>query len=412
LLTRAEANGKLVVTKNGKLIVKKPDGSAAAALALRFGGNLLEFEAVLDARSQYSSVQASSWSAADQGVVSGEGAAASPVAPGNVSGDTLGAVLGASIELKHGGGLEAQELKAWADAEKTRSAFAKVRGRARFQGFAGINPGDAIELAGVGARFAGKAFVSGVRHELDSRNWETDVAFGCSEQPFGCSERSVTEAPAGGLLPAVTGLQVGLVTALEGDPAGHERIQVRLPKVDPDGEGVWARLASLDAGAERGAVFRPEIDDEVVVGFFDDDPRAPVVLGQLHSAAKASPIPGSDDNHEKGFVTRGGIQLKFDDDKLVLTLKTPNGNTLTLSDEDGGITLQDENGNKIVMSAAGITLESAADVSIKAPSGDVKVEGTNVEATAQAQFKAEGSGGAEVSSSANTTIKGSLVQIN
>jgi uncharacterized protein involved in type VI secretion and phage assembly len=159
-------------------------------------------------------------------------------------------------------------------------------------------------------------------------------------------------------------------------------------------------------------VFRPEIDDEVVVGFFDDDPRTPVVLGQLHSGSKASPIPASDDNHKKGLTTRGGMKLTFDDEKLVVVLETPNGNKLTLSDEDGGITIEDENGNKIVTSSDGIVLESAKDVSIKASSGDVKVEATNVEASAQSQFKAEGSGGAEVSSSANTTIKGSLVQIN
>jgi uncharacterized protein involved in type VI secretion and phage assembly len=149
----------------------------------------------------------------------------------------------------------------------------------------------------------------------------------------------------------------------------------------------------------------------VVLGFLNDDPRNPIVLGQMHSSAKASPIPASDDNNEKGLVTRSGIELRFDDDKKVVTLKTPGGNSVVVSDEDQGIVLEDQNGNKLTLNADGITLESAADVSIKA-SGDVKVEGANVEASAQAQFKAEGSGGAEVSSSANTTIKGSLVQIN
>jgi hypothetical protein len=56
-------------------------------------------------------------------------------------------------------------------------------------------------------------------------------------------------------------------------------------------------------------------------------------------------------------------------------------------------------------------LESAKDIILKA-SGDVKIEGTNIEIKASAQLKAEGGAGAEFSSSASTTVKGSLVQIN
>ena len=412
ILTRAEANGKLVLTRDGTLVVQAPVASASPAASLRFGGNLLEFEAFMDARTQFASVQGVAWSAAEQAMLEVEAAQGTVAAPGNVSSDDLASVIGLSaLALKHAGQLGDQELQAWADGEKMRSAFAKVRGRARTQGFAAVRPGDMIELAGVGERFAGKALVSGVRHQIDGRNWETDLEFGLGADMFGTRERSVIEAPANGLLPGVGGLQIGLVTALEGDPDGEERIKVRIPMIDPGEEGTWARIGTLDAGENRGTVFRPEIGDEVVLGFLNGDPRNPVVLGQLHSSAKAAPIPAADDNHRKGLVTRSGITLEFDDDKKIATLKTPGGNSLTLSDEDEGIVLEDQNGNKLTLNADGIAIESASDISIKA-SGDVKVEGSNVEASAQSQFKAEGSGGAEVSSSASTTIKGSMVQIN
>ena len=88
-------------------------------------------------------------------------------------------------------------------------------------------------------------------------------------------------------------------------------------------EGVWARLATLDAGDGRGTFFRPEIDDEVVVGFLDGDPRFPVVLGQCHSSAKPAPEPAKDDNHVKGYVSRSKLKLTFDDDKKVVVLETP-----------------------------------------------------------------------------------------
>ena len=45
-------------------------------------------------------------------------------------------------------------------------------------------------------------------------------------------------------------------------------------------------------------------------------------------------------------------------------------------------------------------------------SGDVNIEGVNVTNSANAQFKAEGSAGAEVSTGATAVLKGSIVQIN
>jgi hypothetical protein len=49
---------------------------------------------------------------------------------------------------------------------------------------------------------------------------------------------------------------------------------------------------------------------------------------------------------------------------------------------------------------------------LKASSGDIEVEGMNIKQKAQAEFKAEGSAGLEVSTSAIAKLKGSLVQIN
>ncbi len=417
LLTRAEANGQLVATRDGELVVKAPDAGAEPVLTLAYGGNLLDFEAVIDARDQFAAVSAAGWDAAGQELLEIEGAEATAVAPGNVTGADLAAVAGPeTLELRHAGQPADDELQAWADAQRLKSAFARVRGRARFQGLAGVHPGDVVELGGVGDRFAGKALVSGVRHQIDRRNWETDVSFGLDPRWLGSELGRVVEAPAHGLLPAVSGLQVGLVTALEGDPAGEDRVQVRIPLIDPQEEGTWARVATLDAGSGeenggRGSFFRPEIGDEVVLGFLHDDPRHPLILGMLNSSAKPAPLAASDDNHEKGFVTRSAMKLLFDDDKKTVTVETPNGNTAVLSDEDGGITLEDENGNKLVMSADGITLESASDLTVKA-AGDVTVEGANVSSSASAQLKVEGSAGAEISSGGSTVVKGSMVQIN
>ena len=131
----------------------------------------------------------------------------------------------------------------------------------------------------------------------------------------------------------------------------------------------------------------------------------------MNSSAKPAPITASDDNHEKGFVTRSEMKFIFDDDKKSVVLETPSGKKITVDEDAGVIQLEDENSNVVTLNDSGITMESASDISLTA-SGDVKIEGTNVEIAANANFKAEGSAGAELSSSATAVINGSLVQIN
>ncbi len=412
ILTRAEANGRLVSTEDGTLVVKAPDPSADPLLHLTYGGNILDFEAQLDARCQYETARASAWDMASQEMREAEGADAGAVSPGNLDESELAAVIGQEGRmLKHGGWLSDAELQAWADGQRLKSGYARVRGRVRIQGFGGIRPGDMIELNGLGDRFNGKALVSGVRHEINARNWESDISFGLDPDWFGSTRRDLVEAPAHGLLPGIQGLHIGLVTALEGDPDGEDRIQVRIPMIDPAEEGIWARVSTLDAGEARGSFFRPEIGDEVVLGFLGNDPRSPVVLGMLNSSAKPAPLSATDDNHEKGFVTRSGIRLLFNDDTRSVTLETPNGNRLVVDDDAGAIVLEDEHGNRLTMESAGITLESAADINLKA-GGDINLEGVNLHGAASAQAKVEGGAGAELSSGGSTTIKGSVVQIN
>jgi Rhs element Vgr protein len=253
--------------------------------------------------------------------------------------------------------------------------------------------------------------VTGVRHELGGGNWTTDAEFGLPRETQ--AERvPMSHLPAAGLAPGVHGLQVGVVTELTGDPDNEHRVRVKVPLAGMDEQGVWARVATLDAGDQRGTIFRPEKDDEVVLGFFHGDPGQPVVLGMLHSSAKAPPITPTDDNDEKCYVSRSKLALRFDDKKKAVILETPGGNRLTLSDDDGGIRLEDQNGNSIVLSKDGIALTSDKKaVTIKAKS-DFKAEAMNAEVKATAGATIKGGGSAEISSSGRLTVKGSMVMIN
>ena len=418
ILCRAEANGQVVMVEDGKVKIAKPATGEDAVVTVRYGTTLLELDAEMDSRVQSMGIKASSWNATDQEVIEVEAAEPETTENGNISATDLADVLGGDPHLiSHSGKLTQPELQAWADGRLLRERMAKVRGRAKFQGFAGILPGNIIELTGIGERFEGKMYVSGVRHTVTDGSWETDVQLGLDTELF-VEKFNLRPLPASGTLTAVSGLQIGVVTQLESDPDGEDRIKVRIPLISTSEEGIWARISTLDAGASRGTYFRPEIGDEVIVGFLGDDPRYPVVLGMCHSSNKPAPIPPSDNNHVKGYVSRESMKFTFDDEVKSITLETPGGNKLKVSDDDKGISLEDQNGNKITLNDSGITLDSASDLILKAV-GELKIEGMNTTLKASASLKAEGSASAEFSGASTTlkgsgtlTIQGGLVQIN
>ncbi len=411
MIARAQANGKLCFIDDGKVTIAKPDVGQSEIETITYGASMLDFDAEIDARHQVKKVSSYGWNHADQELLEIDGADPSVSLNGNISTSDLNAIIGLdSMELRHGGAVTDTELQDWADGKWLFQQLAKIRGRVKFQGIASVKPNTILKLEGVGERFNGNAYITGVSHTISDGNWTVNAQFGLHPEWF--SETfDINAQPASGLLPAIAGLQVGVVSQLEEDPDGEERILVQIPIINHEEQGIWCRVASLDAGENRGAFFRPELGDEVIIGFINEDPNDAVVLGMLHSSAKPAPFTASDDNHEKGFVTRSEMKVVFDDDKKSINISTPAGKLIALDEDAGTIVIEDDNSNVVTIDSNGISMESAGDIAIKA-SGDVTIEGTNVGITANAEFKAEGSAGAEVSTSAIAVLKGSLVQIN
>lgn len=411
MMTRAQANGKVCILDNGSLSIAAPNLTEAEIETVAFGSTLLAFDSEIDARNQFGTITSYGWNPSEQEIVEAEANDPGVSLNGNLEAQDLADVIGLeNLELKHGGNYNSTLLQSWSDAKALFQQLSRTRGRIKFQGIAKAKPGTIIKLEGVGDRFNGPVYISAVRHAVSEGNWTVDAEFGINPKWFS-ETYDVNPMPAAGLLPAINGLQIGVVTQLEEDPDGEERILVQLPIINSEEQGIWARVASLDAGENRGAFFRPEIGDEVIVGFINDDPNHAVVLGMLHSSAKPAPIVATDDNHEKGFITRSEMKLLFDDDKKSLTIETPGGKKIVLDEDAGSIIIEDENSNTFTLDSSGVALESGGDFSIKA-SGDVTIEGTNVSVTANAEFKAEGNAGAEVSTGGIAVLKGSLVQIN
>ncbi|GLQ87812.1 type VI secretion system tip protein VgrG [Dyella flagellata] len=428
MLARADANGLLVNVDTGKVSVSAPKTSGSAVLSTTWGIDLMSFEADIDARTQYTAVQAVSWDPKQQAVV--QGSSASPVslnAQGDLDGATLAQVASpATYILQTGATQPMATLTDWAKAAQQKAALARIRGRMRFRGNASAVPDSLIDVKGVGARFSGTVYVTTVEHNLSKGSWTTEVEFGL--RPSWHVEREDVTAPLnGGLLPGVSGLQIGVVLKLDGDPEGEQRIQVNVPVLQAQTQGVWARLLQFYASNAFGAFFLPEVGDEVLLAYLNGDPSHPVVLGSLYSSSRKPPYTLEAQNNTKAIVTRCLHKIEFNEQDKIITVITPGKNQVVLDDKNQSITVQDQHNNSIKLSSAGIALNSQSDIKLTAQGGvtitanaaininaqaELKATGLNVTCEAQVGFTGKGSATAELSAAGQTTVKGAMVMIN
>lgn len=395
MLHRMDRLGMFCTVEDGKITIKKPDLNKDKIFDVIYGSTLVNYQASIDARWQPSQALASSWNPDNQEVTTVTASETSLQQAGDIPAADLADGVGYSEDKIQ---LSAQytdgQLQALAEAKLQKQRLARIKGKVKFQGAPQAKPGEFIMVAGVGNRFSGPLFASTITHTYEDGNWLTEAQLGIEPEWFAERINPGQSTAAQGLLHGIPGLQIGVVVDNE-DPLNAFRVRVRMPAVNGEEEGVWARLATLDAGDNRGTFFRPEIGDEVVLGFISGDPSQPLILGMLHSTAKPAPLSPSDNNDEKGYVSRSQFKMIFNDDQKSLSIESPGGKKFTINDNDGIIKLEDENGNKITFESGGVTVEAAASLTLKAGS-EVKIEA--------AQININGSG--------MTNIKGGMVNIN
>lgn len=428
MLTRADVNGQIVMVDQGKITISKPDTSKDPVLSVKYGESLTSIDVTMDSRSQLSAVQSSSWDMKTQAIINANAVDPGFVLPGNITSATLAGVMSPSdFYLQSTVPLDQQSLQVWANARLAKAQLAKITGTAQFQGSSLIKPGLLLQIEGLGSRFNGNAFVSGIRHRLENGEWATEADLGWSSDWFAESELNIMAAPASSQIPGVQGLQNGVVIQIDEDPDNEYRVLVKIPLIDSDSKGVWARMAQMYATNKAGSFFYPEVGDEVLLGFLNDDPRYPVILGSMYSSAKTAPFEPDKENTNKGLVTNGQLKITFDDKKLITSITTPKKNSIVLSEADEKITITDQNNNTITMSTDGISVQSIKDVNISAQgnislnatgnidikaTGNLTASGMQISATAEAEAKIHGNASAELSASGQVVVQGAMVMIN
>ena len=451
MMSRAEINGQVVSVKDGKVTVGAPNTSDSASLTVTYGVDLLKFDVDMHATTQLSAAKGTAWDMKNQALVDNTGANPSVNSQGNITSSTLADVFSVSdFGLQSAGAVASDALKSWADAQLLKSWMNKITGTASFQGSSKALPNSIIEFQGVGERFNGDAYISGVEHLVGQGDWVTNVRIGLPATWY--ADRPDIEAPnASGLLPGVQGLTIGKVKQLDEDPDSEFRILVSLPLMQDDDNGVWARLSNFYATSGAGTFFIPEKDDEVIVGFLNGDPRFPIILGSLYSSKNkpGKDVDGNDysltaDNYTKAFLTKAQNKIEFNDEDKIITVTTPSENKVVLDDKDKSVTVQDQNenkitlnsdgisledksGNKITMDSSGIEINSASDIKLVASQNvnisatsnidvaatqNVSVSGLEISNSADTSFTASGNASAELSASGQTTVKGAMVMIN
>lgn len=170
------------------------------------------------------------------------------------------------------------------------------------------------------------------------------------------------------------------------------RIKVAIEGFSGSAGSYPARVASFMAGDKRGALFLPEVGDQVLVAFVNGSPNDVVIIGSLWSGADQPPDANADGKNDvKVLKTRSGHQIRLIDRK--------DGESIEIVDKTGSNRILFDSKNKVI--------------TIEAPEGDLVLRGKTVSITAQNALKIKSTDATvNVEAKGNTTIKGQIVDLN
>lgn len=183
------------------------------------------------------------------------------------------------------------------------------------------------------------------------------------------------------------------------DSLGEGRVQVKVP-TRPSFEP-WARLVAVGAASGRGFMWVPEINDEVLVAFAEDDTSSAYILGGLWSTMDPPPLRLPDDTLSKRVIQTGlsgavGHQVEFDDALQSVTITTSTNQKISmdplaikLTNMAGTVSITlDNSEQKITISAVNEIELSALQISMTATKIDLS--GTEISITAAGPCAVQG----------------------
>jgi uncharacterized protein involved in type VI secretion and phage assembly len=432
LQRRAAGLGRLLFINGRELHFEEPAIGQAAQVDLSYGqqGDLLRFRSRLSTLDQVNTVKVHSWDIKQKQAIVGQATTSSlPPAIGEQAKNWFSSSVTVNL-------IDCQIITQNQADKLAASALSRHASRfAEAEGLAFGNPkllaGVKVKISNVGTRLSGTYFVTSATHRYSAHDGYL-VEFSVSGVNPAMLISALLPAPPA---PPLSGLMPALVSNIN-DPDGLGRIKVVLPWMGQSSTGTqiesdWARVAVLGGGTTRGFQFIPEVNDEVLVGFLQNDPSTLFIIGGLWNGKDKPPLAAFS---ASGAVTKRMIQSRT-------------GHQILLDDDDttGGITITDKAGNKVVLkakdktlaitsvgdmtitSAGKLTIKANQNILIESETAEVKMlakTNMTLEATSQAKLSSnitevEGKGQVQVKGAAGKVemsglleLKGSLLKLN
>ena len=160
------------------------------------------------------------------------------------------------------------------------------------------------------------------------------------------------------------------------DPKGLGRVQVQMIwQKDNSANTPWIRMTNPHAGGGKGMYYVPEIGEEVLVGFENNNAEKPFVLGAMYNG-----------NESSGYNTQGNDQK---------VIQTRSGTKIIMNDAIGSVFIEDPSGNTWMMDGKG-------NINVNAPKNFTLNAGENINMTAGKNVSV--SAGDDMSNSAGKDI--------
>jgi uncharacterized protein involved in type VI secretion and phage assembly len=353
---------------------KKPAGRTQPP-TLTWGENLKDFKVRFASADLCDEVVVTAWDPVDKRAITGRAKTPDPGTDAPAAQEMARAAKSAFGAVTRRAGQFPAASQAEADARAEALLLKASSGSVVLRGEAAGNPwlgaGNDVKLDKVGRRLGGKYRVTSVEHIYGAdRPYTTRFVCGAKEA------HGLADLLSGG---GVSNRQehrgwgsivVGVVTNND-DKESQARVKVKFPTLGDD-ESAWARVVSPGAGSSRGMQWLPEVGDEVMVGFENDDKSRPVVLGGLWGRKDKPPEASST---QDGKVKQR-ILASRKDHRLVLTDDPKSSISLKLGDAGCELLLEQSESKltgekKLTITADQIEIKASQKMTLDAASMDI-----------------------------------------
>jgi uncharacterized protein involved in type VI secretion and phage assembly len=308
-------------------------------ISLKLGESLYELKIEQNLAAACQTVQASGWNPLRVESFNAR-ATSTRTTHQNSTADTLEtyAITGETL-------LDLNHAQALAQAELDRRAVHGLTMHGVASGNPGFRPGARVLITGHKTSLEEQFVLTSVNHSIDLQHGFISELSSSPPPPLESKKHSFASQA---------------VISRVDDPDMLGRVRATLPAFG-NLETDWMQVLIPGAGAGKGLVLLPDIEDQVLVFFANGDPGQAVVLGGLYGALGA-PDSGVEGNAVRRFtlLTSGGHLLRFDNAK-------------------GSVRLEDRHGSYLELSAQKVRLHAETDLELDAPGKRIVLRGQAID---------------------------------